>query len=256
MGKKLISVSDLSKSEIFEIFELALKKEALFEEYKSFAKGKILTTLFFQPSTRTNLSFKSAILKLGGNYMGFSDIENTRYGSSSNESIEDTLFQINQYSDLIVIRTKDEEILKPLRESYLLPVISAGIGNFEHPTSGMGEALAMMDFLGNLSGLKILIIGKLPKRCIHSFVICLSNWSNIEITIFTPENTCLNEKVIDKSNGIYSINYVKSFDELRELHNLKSFDAIFVDDVDSDHNWKSNSIANNNWNFRLTREIL
>ena len=157
MNKNLISILDITKTQMEEIFSVAKAKDKLFEKNYNALSGKILASLFLQPSTRTQLSFQSAFLKLNGKTIGFSDINHSRSGPPYYEPLDDMGIIVSNYCDIIVMRTIDATYMDEFLKGTSVPVISAGSGNIEHPTQALTDLFTLTDTLGpDLSGINII----------------------------------------------------------------------------------------------------
>ena len=162
--KSLVSISDFDPEEYLKILELAAKFEA--NSYKNLLNGHVIASLFFEPSTRTRLSFESAINRLGGRVIGFSDIETT--SSTKGESLHDTIKIISNYCDLIVMRHPLEGAAKFASEVANVPIINAGDGANQHPTQTLLDMYSISKTQGSLNNLSIALIGDLKYgRTVH-----------------------------------------------------------------------------------------
>lgn len=176
INKSLISINDYSKDEILKIVELA----AYFEENpnQKILDGKVIASLFFEPSTRTRLSFESAISKLGGRIVGFTDA-----GSSSvskGESLKDTILTVSNYSDLIVMRHPLEGSARYAGEIATVPVVNAGDGANQHPTQTLLDLYSIQKTQGKLENLNIFLVGDLKYgRTVHSLLMAMSNFNPV-----------------------------------------------------------------------------
>lgn len=232
MRRIIKSVLDFEKKEVEEIFELAALGPSLFSKYKNAGKGKILSTLFFQPSTRTVLSFKSAFLRLGGNTIGFSNIEESRSGKTHHESMKDAARVISHYCDAVVMRTQQAKDLEEFAEYTSVPLISAGHGQVEHPSSALNNIYTMQQYLGRQNGIRVLVATQFPKRTIHSFLKGLTFWNDIVVDIITPPGYRLEPKIEELvRQGIAELNYYESFEEFSEKVDPKVIDAIMIEEV-------------------------
>lgn len=231
MPRIIKSILDFDKSEIEEIFKLADLGPTLFSKYNDIGRGKIAATLFFQPSTRTSLSFKSAFIRLGGNCIGFSNIEESRSGSSHLESMADTARVISHYCDVIVMRTPNAKDLDEFADYVSVPLISAGHGSVEHPTSAMNNIYTMQKYLGRRDGIHILIITQFPKRTIHSFLFGVSLWKDVIVDIITPPGGRLYPDIENKVRiGLSGLNYFDSFKDYLDRGNPSTVDAIMIEE--------------------------
>lgn len=175
-NRSLVSIEDYSKDELLKILELA----AHFEQNpnQKILDGKVVATLFFEPSTRTRLSFESAINKLGGRIIGFSEA-----GSSSvskGESLKDTILTVSKYSDLIVMRHPLEGAAKYASEVADVPVVNAGDGANQHPTQTILDLYSIKKTQGTLENLNIFFVGDLKYgRTVHSLLMAMSNFNPV-----------------------------------------------------------------------------
>jgi aspartate carbamoyltransferase catalytic subunit len=170
-GKDIISINDLTKEEIIHIIETAKKMDK--NGTKELMKGKILGTLFFEPSTRTRLSFESAMKRLGGKTVGFADpsVSSVKKG----ESLWDTIKVTEQYCDVIVMRHPYEGSARLASEAATIPIINGGDGSNQHPTQTLLDLYTIKKSQGKLTGLNVAMCGDLKYgRTVHSLAIALS----------------------------------------------------------------------------------
>lgn len=173
--KDLLNISDFDRKDLLEIFELARKLEG---RNFDILRGKILATAFFEPSTRTRLSFQTAMLRLGGTTISF---EKRMSSMEKGESEEDTLLILDQYADIIVIRHKEDFSVIRFAEILKHPVINAGDGKREHPTQTILDLYTIWKEFGKIDGLKILVSGDLKYgRTVHSLMLALKNFSDVK----------------------------------------------------------------------------
>ena len=174
-NRSLISISDYSKEEILKIVELASFFEKKHKDNLDYLKGKVVATLFFEPSTRTRLSFETAINRLGGRVIGFSDSKNT--STSKGETLKDTITMVSNYADLIVMRHPLEGSAKYASEVSSVPVINAGDGANQHPSQTLLDLFSIAKTQGNLNNLDICMVGDLKYgRTIHSLIMAMSHF--------------------------------------------------------------------------------
>jgi len=252
--KNLISIENISLDDINHLFETASKRDELFSTYKGVLDGKILGTLFFQASTRTQLSFQSSFVKLGGNVIGFSDIESSRSGSSSSESFDDLGRIIENYCDVIAMRSSFDNDIKNLSTNCSIPIISAGNGQEEHPTQALIDIFTMQSYIKDLNEVNLLICGNLHYRTINSLLLGLRHWPDIKIHILTPEVFNLDERYIQKIKKLKNLNIYHDYEELRKKNILKKIDFLYQEEF---HNGFINSqdAYKQFKNFYLTQEI-
>lgn len=185
-GTSLLSTNDVSREFLDEVVQFArdiLKSPHI---YSTSAQGKILATLFFEPSTRTRLSFESAMLRLGGRVLGFAEPAAT--SQSKGESLSDTIKTVSQYADLIVMRHPLEGAAVLADKVASIPIINAGDGGHQHPTQTLTDLLTIIETKGTLTGLKIGLCGDLKfGRTVHSLIKALSFYENNELILISPD---------------------------------------------------------------------
>ncbi len=209
MGKKnLISITDFSKEEIIRITELAAEFEA--NPYQPLLEGKVIASLFFEPSTRTRLSFESAINRLGARVIGFSDTANTSV--SKGETFHDTITTISNYCDMIVMRHSLEGAPRYASEISKVPVVNAGDGANQHPSQTLLDLYSIKKTQGGLDGINIMMIGDLKYgRTVHSLLQALSHFNTKFTFVAPPELQMPDEyKLFLKEKGL-------PFEEKREI---------------------------------------
>lgn len=200
-GRNLIQPIDFTTEELDELFALAEKIIDDPESYAERCKGKLLATLFYEPSTRTRFSFEAAMLKLGGQVIGFSG-ENTS-SAAKGESISDTLRTVACYADLAVIRHPKEGSALVASKQSEIPVINGGDGGHQHPTQTLTDMLTICREKGRFNNLRIGLCGDLKfGRTVHSLIKALSRYENIEFYLISPEELTVPRYVIkDIENG-------------------------------------------------------
>ena len=168
--KSLVSISDLSRDEILSLLETARKFEA--RPNRRLLEGKVVATRFFEPSTRTRLSFETAVNRLGGRVIGFSDASNT--STSKGETLKDTIKMVSNYADLIVMRHFLEGAALYATEVTDVPIINAGDGAHQHPSQTMLDLYSIYKTQGTLENLTITLVGDLKYgRTVHSLIMAM-----------------------------------------------------------------------------------
>ena len=171
--KSLVSIDDLSTDEILKILDLAEEFEK--EPISKLLDGKVVSTLFFEPSTRTRLSFESAISRLGGKILGFADASSSSV--SKGETLNDTIRTVSNYCDLIVMRHPVEGSARFASEISNVPVINAGDGANQHPTQTLLDLFSIRKTQGTLDNLNIFLVGDLKYgRTVHSLMMAMARW--------------------------------------------------------------------------------
>ncbi len=173
-NKSLISINDYSKEEYLRLLEIAEEFEK--QPVQNILEGKVIATLFFEPSTRTRLSFESAVNRLGGRIIGFTDASSSSV--KKGESLKDTIKTVSQYSDLIVMRHPIEGSARYASEVADVPVVNAGDGANQHPTQCMLDLYTIKQTQGTLENLNIFLVGDLKYgRTVHSLLQAMSNFN-------------------------------------------------------------------------------
>lgn len=173
-NKSLISIRDFTKEEILHVLEAAKEFEA--DREQQFLTGKVIACLFFEPSTRTRLSFEAAVNRLGAKFIGFSDVSNTSL--TKGESLKDTIKMVTNYVDLIIMRHPLEGSARYASEVATVPIINAGDGANQHPTQTLLDLYSILQTQGTLEGLTIKLVGDLKYgRTTHSLVQAMSHFN-------------------------------------------------------------------------------
>ena len=192
--KHLIDIKDLSVKEIDELINVAKDIMANKEKYAKKCEGKKLATLFYEPSTRTRLSFEAAMLDLGGNVLGFSSANTS--SASKGETVEDTVRMVGGYADIIAMRHPKEGAPLVAAMKSEVPIINAGDGGHCHPTQTLTDLLTIQCEKHRLSDLTIGICGDLKfGRTVHSLITAMSRYSNIKIVLISPDELKLPDYV-------------------------------------------------------------
>jgi len=195
-GKDIVSIEDFSRGEIDFILDVSRFMEPLARQGSEILKGKILATLFFEPSTRTRLSFESAMLRLGGSAVGFAEAESASV--KKGENLADTVRTVENYADVIALRHPLEGAARLAAEFSSVPVINAGSGAEEHPTQAMLDLYTMKKEKGRIDGLKVALIGDLRYgRTVHSLAYALSLF-NVELYLVSPDSLKMRREVLAK----------------------------------------------------------
>ena len=192
--KHLIDIKDLSVEEIDELINVAKDIMANKEKYAKKCEGKKLATLFYEPSTRTRLSFEAAMLDLGGNVLGFSSANTS--SASKGESVADTVRMVGGYADIIAMRHPKEGAPLVASMKAEVPIINAGDGGHCHPTQTLTDLLTIHCEKHRLSDLTIGICGDLKfGRTVHSLITAMSRYINIKIVLISPDELKLPDYV-------------------------------------------------------------
>ena len=202
--RSVIDILDLTTEELEELIDTALDIISSPKKYSEICKGKKLATLFFEPSTRTRLSFEAAMYELGGNVLGFSASNNS--SAAKGESVADTIRVVSCYADIVAMRHPKEGA--PLRASRYsrIPVINAGDGGHQHPTQTMTDLMTIRTRMGRLDDLTIGLCGDLKfGRTVHSLIKTMARCKNIRFVLISPEELRVPDYIIKdvlEANGI------------------------------------------------------
>jgi aspartate carbamoyltransferase catalytic subunit len=220
-GKDILSAFDFDKDTFLQLFkdaEVAAQREKL-----RIAEDKTMITAFFEPSTRTRLSFTSAMLGLGGKVIDMGAAEATAL--MKGESFEDTIRMLDGYKpDVIVLRHKAEGSARKAADLARSPVINAGDGTNEHPTQALTDLYTMWKIFGKIDGLKVGLLGDLKhSRTTSSLSYALSMFENIELIFIAPRDLRMRQEVLDKISGRIKFSSLTSIDEL-----MDEIDVLYV----------------------------
>jgi aspartate carbamoyltransferase catalytic subunit len=221
MGKlrNLISIHDFDRAQIDEILDVAAKMEDVAVKRSKDLESKIMAVLFFEPSTRTRLSFESAMLRLGGSVLGFAEAGTSSAGGKG-ETLADTIRTVERYADVIVMRHPLDGSARVAAEFSSVPVINAGSGSEEHPTQALLDLYSIKKLKGKIDGLTISLCGDLKYgRTVHSLGMGLSHY-DVKIKLAAPQQLRMKPAIIEEMK--------KAGVEVTEVEDVK--DA--VEDVD------------------------
>ena len=204
--KSVISILDLSVEEINELLSVAGDIIENPQKYSEKCKGKKLATLFFEPSTRTRLSFEAAMYELGGSVLGFSEAQSS--SAAKGESVADTAKTISCYADIIAMRHPKEGAPLVAAMNASVPVINAGDGGHNHPTQTLADLLTIHREKGKFDGLTVGLCGDLKfGRTVHSLIEALSRYSGIKFVLISPDELKLpsyvKKDILQKNNMEY-----------------------------------------------------
>lgn len=205
-SRHLINPMDLSVDELDEIFTLAHQIIANPNEFSNCCNGKILATLFYEPSTRTRFSFEAAMMRLGGKILGFSEPNSS--SAAKGENLADTIKMVSIYSDIIAMRHPKEGSAKVASMYSDVPVINAGDGGHHHPTQTLTDLLTIKSLKGTLHNHVIGICGDLKYgRTVQSLITAMSRYENIKFVLISPKELripqYIRQEVLDKNNIEY-----------------------------------------------------
>jgi len=262
MKKDLISITDYSKEDYLRILELAADFEK--NPNQRLLEGKVVASLFFEPSTRTRLSFETAINRLGGRIIGFSDA-----GSSSvskGETLHDTTRMVSNYVDLIVMRHPLEGSSRYAAEVADVPVINAGDGANQHPTQTLLDMYSILKTQGTLDNINIFMIGDLKYgRTVHSLLMAMSQFENPIFNFIAPEELAMPEeyKLFLKEKGIRYFEHTEINDNINHadiiymtrVQKERFMDPIEYEKVKNVYILRNNMLENTKPNMRILHPL-
>lgn len=217
--RHLMSPLDLSVEELDKLLDLANDIEAHPEKYAHKCDGKKLATCFYEPSTRTRLSFEAAMLNLGGSVLGFHSADSS--SASKGESVSDTIRVISCYADICAMRHPKEGAPLVASEKSRIPVINAGDGGHQHPTQTLADLLTIRSIKGRLNNITIGFCGDLKfGRTVHSLINALIRYDNVKVVLISPEELKVPDYVRDdvlRANNIEFKEVEKLEDAMGEL---------------------------------------
>ena len=221
--RHLMSPLDFSVEELDKLFDLAEDIEASPEKYAHACDGKVLATCFYEPSTRTRLSFESAMIHLGGKVLGFSDAANS--SASKGESVSDTIRVISCFADICAMRHPKEGAPMVAAEKSGIPVINAGDGGHQHPTQTLADLLTIRSLKHRLDNMTIGLCGDLKfGRTVHSLIRALARYENVRFIFISPEELRVPDYITDmlKEKNI-------PYEEVIRLENvMPSLDILYM----------------------------
>ena len=204
-NKHLIDIKDFSKKEIEDLIKVANDIIDNRDKYSHKCDGKILATLFFEPSTRTRLSFESAMLRLGGKVLGFSEASSS--STSKGETLGDTIRVVGGYADIIAMRHPKEGAPTVAIKNSIVPIINAGDGGHNHPTQTLTDLHTISREKGRLDNLTIGLCGDLKfGRTVHSLITAMTRYKNIKFILISPKELKLPDymkEILDNKNIEY-----------------------------------------------------
>ena len=221
VGRDVISIKDFTREEIDYVLKTASKMEALIKTGSDVLRGRIMATLFFEPSTRTRLSFEAAMYKLGGSVIGFNspEVSSVKKG----ESLADTIRVVEKYADVIVLRHPADGAARFAAEYARAPVMNAGSGAEEHPTQALLDLYTILKEKGCIDGLTIALMGDLRYgRTVHSLAYALSLY-NVRLFLISPPLLRMRKEVLDDIKSRVEVSEYSSVEEV-----LPEVDVLYV----------------------------
>ncbi len=249
--RSLIDIVDLSKEEIDELIKKAQDIIENPEKYREKCKYKKLATLFFEPSTRTRLSFEAAMLELGGNVIGFSDADSS--SAAKGESVADTVRVVGCYADIIAMRHPKEGAPMAAALKSEVPIINAGDGGHNHPTQTLADLLTIKLEAKRLDNLTIGLCGDLKfGRTVHSLICAMARYENIKFVLISPNELQLPDYIKDiiVKNNI-EFKQTQSLDDV-----MKELDILYMTRVQKERFFNEADYIRLKDSYVLTKEKL
>jgi len=207
--RSVIDILDLTTGEIDELIDVANDIIARPQAYAQVCHGKKLATLFFEPSTRTRLSFEAAMYELGGNVLGFSEAQSS--SAAKGESVSDTIRTVGCYADIIAMRHPKEGAPMVASLKTTVPIINAGDGGHNHPTQTLTDLLTIRREKGRLDNMTVGLCGDLKfGRTVHSLIGAMSRYENVKFVLISPEELRLPEYVFEETLNPKGIPYYET----------------------------------------------
>ena len=220
-GRDIVSMQGFDRSELEFILDKATEMQPLVDKGSDMLRGRILAALFFEPSTRTRLSFEAAMLRLGGGVIGFAEPKVSSVAKG--ETLSDTVKVVENYADVLVIRHPDEDAARIAAEAASVPVMNAGSGSWEHPTQALLDLHTIRAAKGRIDGLTIALVGDLLYgRTVHSLTYALSNY-DVKLYLVSPEQLRMRKDVLKGVGG--KVDYVET-DDLKSI--LPELDILYA----------------------------
>ena len=248
-GRDIISLKDFSREEIDYVLEMAKAMEPVAKTGSDMLQGKILATLFFEASTRTRLSFESAMHRLGGSSIGFAEAE---IGSvKKGENLADTMRTVESYADVIVVRHPLEGAARLAAEFASIPVINGGSGAEEHPTQALLDLYTIVKEKEKLDGLNVALIGDLRYgRTVHSLAYALSMY-DVKLFFVSHETLRMRREVLETIKGKVKVSEKSNLDEI-----IGNVDVLYVTRIQKERFPDAAEYARVKGSYRVDLELL
>ncbi len=251
-GRHLIDANDLSIDELNSIINLALKMKANPEKFTHICDGKIVGTLFYEPSTRTRLSFESAMLRMGGSIIGFADANTSSV--KKGENIADTIRVLDSYADIIVMRHPREGAPLLASQYSTIPVINGGDGGHQHPTQTLTDLLTIKYYKDSIKNLKVAICGDLLfGRTVHSLLKTLSRFPNIDFVLISPAELKIPNHL---KNDVIAKNNVKIVETTSLEKYMEDIDVLYMTRIQKERFFSEDEYIKLKNSYILTPEKL
>ncbi len=250
--KHLIEPEDFTLEEIESLVNLGLEMYASPQKYAQVCQGKILASLFFEPSTRTKFSFDSAMMRLGGNVIGFADAETS--STKKGESLADTIKVMGYYADILVMRHPKEGAPKLASQYSSVPVINGGDGGHQHPTQTLTDLITIKKYKRTISGHKVAFCGDLKYgRTVHSLIRTLARFGTKEFILVSPDALKLPDTLKRQLIEKYDVNLTE-VPYLEEV--INDVDILYMTRIQKERFFNEADYLKLKNSYKLTREKL
>jgi aspartate carbamoyltransferase catalytic subunit len=258
LGRDILSLKDFERNEYFHVFDVAEELRSIAEERRNadLLRDKTLLTAFYQPSTRTRLATEAAMHRLGGHVLGFSDAKMTRAGDFYQESIKDTVHMLEYYGDVIAMRHFQQGAPAEAAEWASVPVINCGDGWGEHPTQVLTDLYTIRRELGRLDDLRILLVGDMRMRTMHSILYAASQF-DIECFVVSPQEMSLLPEFraeLDQRNVVY--HEVETVEKVIGEADVTYMEPVVQADYTVSREERGTETGRTPEAYRVTRELL
>jgi len=250
--RHLIEPEDFSTSEICNLIETGLDMHENPKKYNHMCDGKILASLFFEPSTRTKFSFDSAMMRLGGNVIGFADANTS--STQKGESLADTVRVMGFYSDIIVMRHPKEGAPKLASEYSGVPIINGGDGGHQHPTQTLTDLMTIQHFKGKIEGHSVAFCGDLKYgRTVHSLIRTLARFGTPKFFLISPPELRLPENLKRQLLSLYNVELI----EVPYLEDvIKEIDILYMTRIQKERFFNEADYLKLKNSYKLTNDKL
>lgn len=250
--RHLVEPEDFSLEEIEDLVDMGLKMYEAPSAYSKVCEGKILASLFFEPSTRTKFSFDAAMMRLGGNVIGFSDADTT--SAKKGESLADTIRVMGYYSDIVVMRHPKEGAPKLASQYSGVPIINGGDGGHQHPTQTLTDLITIKKYKGQIEGHNVAFCGDLKYgRTVHSLIRTMARFGSKKFYLISPEELQLPNSLKRQLTSKYGV-------ELVTVHDIEDVlcdvDVLYMTRIQKERFFNEEDYLKLKNTFRLTRDKL
>ena len=257
-GRDILSLKEFERAEFFHVFEVAQELRHFAEERRNtdLLKDRTLLTAFYQPSTRTRLATEAAMHRLGGHVLGFSDAKNTRAGDFYQESIKDTVHMLEYYGDVIAMRHFQQGAPAEAARWSSVPIINCGDGWGEHPTQVLTDLYTIWRELGTLDGLRVLLVGDMRMRTMHSILYAFSQF-DIEAYVCSPEDmSLLPEFKAELDERSVTFTEVESVEKVIGDVNVVYMEPVVQPDYTKSLDERTGDVGRTPKEYQITREVM